>query len=53
MSQLRARLFTLGTNDILNQIVILFVVGGCPMRYRIFNSIPGPYPLEASCALSL
>ena len=29
MSQLKARFFTLGTNDILNQIVILFVVGGC------------------------
>ena len=42
-----SRLLNYGTVDIWDQVII-FVVGNYVVYFRIFSSIPGLYPLEAS-----
>ena len=46
-AQLKAEFLSLGVLLTFWGQVILFV-GGCPMHCRIFRSVPGLYPLDAS-----
>jgi len=46
-----ARLSNLGTTDIPGWII--YCGGGRPVHYRMFSSIPGLYPLDASSSLQM
>lgn len=48
----RPGFFNLGITDILDSIILCFA-GGCPVHCRIFSSIPGVYPVDASSTPSV
>lgn len=51
MSELRVGFLILGTTDMVNHIVLC--CGSSPAHCRVFSSIPGVYPLEASSSAPL